>query len=211
MNFTYLPPISPQIQPLTNFDCNLLRSSSENASRAPVFTLAWGQDLKPSCRSISWQLEALKLAPLANVSSYQPSSLYRHWDKEKISETHRGGKSCRLPFEIQQKIISFLPLKEAVRTTALSARWKSLWSPVEASLNFDANPANLKGNPAKHEEKYQVMGTFMKSFVFPEQWKLYLNVVGSSEEPQIIVAKVTKGVGRELRLEFFKSMKLKKI
>ncbi|KAM1352894.1 hypothetical protein FF1_032633 [Malus domestica] len=40
MNFTYLPPISPQIQPLTNFDCNLLRSSSEKASRAPVFTLA---------------------------------------------------------------------------------------------------------------------------------------------------------------------------
>ncbi|XP_068317128.1 F-box protein At2g39490-like [Pyrus communis] len=107
----------------------------------------------------------------------------------------------RLPFEIQQKIISFVPFKKAVRRSALSARWKSPWSPVEASLNFDANPANLKGNPAKHEEKYQVMGTFMKSFVFPEQWKLYLNVVGSSEEPQIIVAKVTKGVGRELHLE----------
>ncbi|TQD80219.1 hypothetical protein C1H46_034231 [Malus baccata] len=41
MNFTYLPPISPQIQPLTNFDCNLLRSSSEKVSRAPVFTPAW--------------------------------------------------------------------------------------------------------------------------------------------------------------------------
>ncbi|XP_048431373.1 putative F-box/FBD/LRR-repeat protein At5g22610 [Pyrus x bretschneideri] len=116
----------------------------------------------------------------------------------------------RLPFEIQQKIISFVPLKRAVRRSALSARWKSPWSPVEASLNFDANPANLKGNPAKHEEKYQVMGTFMKSFVFPEQWKLYLIVVGSSEEPQIIVAKVTKGVGRELHLEFFESMKIKK-
>lgn len=122
---------------------------------------------------------------------------------QKLMQEENLDLISRLPFEIQQKIILFIPLKEAVRTIALSAHWKSLWSPVEASLNFDANPA-------KHEEKYQVMRTFIKSFVFPKQWKLYLNVVGSSEEPQIIVAKVTKGVGREHHLEFFESTKKKK-
>ncbi|KAM2894354.1 hypothetical protein FF1_009600 [Malus domestica] len=54
------------------------------------------------------------------------------------------------------------------------------------------------------------MGTYMKSFVFPEQWKLSLNVVASSEDAQITVAKATKGVERQLHLEFFESLEMAK-
>ncbi|RXH80578.1 hypothetical protein DVH24_004492, partial [Malus domestica] len=63
---------------------------------------------------------------------------------------------------IRHKIISFLPLlKEAVRTSALSAHWNSLWSPIEANA-------------------------------------------------QITVAKATKGVERQLHLEFFESLEMAK-
>ncbi|TQE01706.1 hypothetical protein C1H46_012650 [Malus baccata] len=54
------------------------------------------------------------------------------------------------------------------------------------------------------------MGTCMKSFVFPEQWNLSLNVVASSEDAQITVAKATKGVERQLHLEFFESLEMAK-
>lgn len=103
-----------------------------------------------------------------------------------------------LPFEIQKRVVSLLPLKEAVRTSSLSTFWRSLWSPIQLSLDFDPNPLN-------HEEAgqdiEQVMGMFLRSFACPEKLELNLKVPINNRNEELVV-KATKGVKQELHVEF---------
>ncbi|CAL1405189.1 unnamed protein product [Linum trigynum] len=47
--------------------------------------------------------------------------------------------TVRLPDEILFKIVSFLPFREAVRTSILSSRWIDVWKSAELVLDFDAS------------------------------------------------------------------------
>lgn len=48
----------------------------------------------------------------------------------------------KLPESILLYILSFLPIKDVLRTSVLSTRWKHLWTPV-SDIVFDENVHNL--------------------------------------------------------------------
>lgn len=109
-----------------------------------------------------------------------------------------------LPFEILTHIISFLPLKEAVRSTSsLSTLWRQLLAPQTVHLEFETS--NFQ----------QVLGKFLSSYISPERWKL-LFLAGETEEDCSEKADVgvavmaTKGVEKELHLHFLKKSGKKK-
>lgn len=88
-----------------------------------------------------------------------------------------------LPQDILKRIISNLPLKQAVRTSAFSTAWRSLWLPVLLTC---------------HElgELKDIISTLSKSYDFHQKWKLRL----SCHDELIVLA--TKGVEQELHLQF---------
>lgn len=100
-----------------------------------------------------------------------------------------------LPDDILRRISSFLPLKEAVRTSVLSARWRSFWAPAQLRMNFGAIDNMV-------EESVQVLvGTFLASYQVPEARRLcFTGRPGADHEPLTIVA--TKGAEKELHLQF---------
>lgn len=108
-----------------------------------------------------------------------------------------------LPFEIQQRVVSLMPLKEAVRTSTLSTFWRSLWSPIQLNLNFDPNPIIHEGSG---QDVKEVIAMFLRSYACPEQLKLNLKVIDHTNEE--LVVKATKGVDQELHLEFFETQKV---
>ncbi|PRQ43353.1 putative F-box domain, leucine-rich repeat domain, L domain-containing protein [Rosa chinensis] len=105
-----------------------------------------------------------------------------------------------LPFEVQKRVVSLLPLKEAVRTSTLSTFWRSLWFPIQLSLDFDPNPLTNEGSGQEIE---QVMGMFLRSYACPEKLELNLKVLGHINKE--LVVKATKGVEQELHVEFFET------
>ncbi|XP_050384574.1 F-box protein At2g39490-like [Argentina anserina] len=114
-----------------------------------------------------------------------------------------------LPLEIQRRVVSLLPLKEAVRTSILSTFWRSLWSPVQLSLDFDPNPVNHEGSGPSGQEIEQVMGMFLKSFACPEKLELNLKVLNNIIEELIV--KATKGIEQELHVEFLETQNVPSI
>ncbi|XP_050369309.1 F-box/LRR-repeat protein At3g26922-like [Argentina anserina] len=66
------------------------------------------------------------------------SSQIVQYKKQKLGggEMKRGSKSLRdLPVDVILKILSFLPTKDAIRTTILSTSWESMWT-ILPSLTF---------------------------------------------------------------------------
>jgi hypothetical protein len=115
--------------------------------------------------------------------------------KKKIMEEERPDLISSLPFEIIRRILSFLPLEEAVRTSSLSTVWKNLWTPFQVDMDFDTNPITSHENC----EVIQVISTILRSYDSPEVWKLCLNDL-------IVLA--TKGPENEIHFEFSKRQKM---
>lgn len=97
-----------------------------------------------------------------------------------------------LPEEVRRRIVSFLPLNEAVRTTSLlSTAWRDLWRPriVETDLNSD--------------RIIHVIGKFLEFRDIHDLLRLSCRVRVRDDDDsgyrQILVA---KGVERELYLDF---------
>ncbi|OMO97121.1 hypothetical protein COLO4_14873 [Corchorus olitorius] len=90
-----------------------------------------------------------------------------------------------LPFDILKRIISFLPLEQAMKTSQLSTVWRSLWVPVE--LNFN------------HEK--QILDLVSKSYDIHQVWKLCSNSKFQGET-ETNIALAVKGVNEELFLQF---------
>ncbi|KAA8518859.1 hypothetical protein F0562_016367 [Nyssa sinensis] len=109
-----------------------------------------------------------------------------------------------LPCEIQQQIVSLIPLKEAVKTSILSSAWRRLWSPFQVELDFDSNHVTSDGASGK---LMQAMADFLKSCHSPEVWKFCLST-SEKEKDQCsrmkngLVFFATKGVEKELYLDF---------
>lgn len=112
-----------------------------------------------------------------------------------------------LPYEITRHIVSFLPLKQAVRTSILSTTWRSHWTPH--CVNWDLNSAPIHEDG--EDQVAKVMGNFLKSYNVPEQRKFCLGFHASEEDEYSLKEKdaelvvlATKGVGKELHLDFSK-------
>ncbi|KAA8516466.1 hypothetical protein F0562_016759 [Nyssa sinensis] len=101
-----------------------------------------------------------------------------------------------LPQDILLLIVSFLPLKEAVRTSILSSLWRRLvWTPHHVNLDIDLEQRT--SNKA-NEGVFRAIGAFLRSYNNPELCKL---CVGLSKREKLIIL-ATKGVNKELHLDF---------
>ncbi|OMO72731.1 hypothetical protein CCACVL1_17630 [Corchorus capsularis] len=116
------------------------------------------------------------------------------YHKKKMEEERRDFLS-NLPLDILKKILSLLPLEEAVRTTAFSNSWRTLWLPDLVAFH---------GLEAEEELK-QIITLLSKSYDCHQIWKLLLC---SSHQDEEVIALATKGVDQELRIEFPRKEKL---
>ncbi|OMO97120.1 hypothetical protein COLO4_14872 [Corchorus olitorius] len=99
-----------------------------------------------------------------------------------------------LPQDILKRILSLLPLEEAVRTTAFSNAWRTLWLPDLVTCH---------GLEAEEELK-QIIALLSKSYETHKIWKLCLSYKMGNNE---VIAMATKGVKQELHLDFSKKEK----
>ncbi|KAK3016105.1 hypothetical protein RJ639_006349 [Escallonia herrerae] len=102
-----------------------------------------------------------------------------------------------LPQEVLLHIVSFLPLKEAVRSSVLSTSWKSLWTRNNVHLDIGSD-----GIAANHGGVTQVIGEILRSYSCPEMQKLCLEFSKTRNEPDKLTLLATKGVDKELHLDF---------
>ncbi|KAF8042383.1 hypothetical protein BT93_A0878 [Corymbia citriodora subsp. variegata] len=105
-----------------------------------------------------------------------------------------------LPQDTLRRINSFLPLEEAVRTSLLSTRWRSLWSPTMV-IHFTAGDSPTAAVDAV-KDSLEAVGALLGSYNSPEMHKLCFQF---PEGDVTIVA--TKGVNKELHLNFSRSLK----
>ncbi|KAK6943712.1 hypothetical protein RJ641_024814 [Dillenia turbinata] len=110
-----------------------------------------------------------------------------------------------LPSELLGRIVSFLPLKQAVKTSILSNVWRSFWSPSCIDLDFVLD--ELSSREAT-EEVTEVIGKFIRSYDSPELCKFYVDFAKSQKErcsrvkDDALFLSATKGAEKELRLDF---------
>lgn len=104
-----------------------------------------------------------------------------------------------LPSEILRRFISFLPLREAVRTSFLSTTWRSLWKPLHVNLEFDLN--KIACHEVLRKEIVQLLGAFISSYDAFEQWKFLISQTESSKNMNALNFTATKGE-KELHLDF---------
>lgn len=104
-----------------------------------------------------------------------------------------------LPAEIIRRILSFLPLQDAVRTSTLSTVWRSLWTPFQIDIDLDTNPTSHEAS----KEVIEIISKILRSYESPEVWKFCLTFPESKKEDEMIVL-ATKGAEKELLLQFSK-------
>ncbi|XP_059669792.1 F-box protein At2g39490-like [Cornus florida] len=100
-----------------------------------------------------------------------------------------------VPEDIINLIMSFLPLKEAVRTSVVSPLWRGIWTPYNVNLDIDSDG---RRSHRANEGVTRVIDTFLKSYNNLELCKLCLRF--EMKEKLIILA--AKGVDKELHLNF---------
>lgn len=124
-------------------------------------------------------------------------------DAKRDMEEERLDLISKLPPEILGRIVSLLPLKQAVRTSSLSTPWRSLWAPLQVDLCFASD--QMTGQEASKEAAL-VMATFLRSCQRPQQWKFRLGLQKNKQEPsktvQQLLVLATMGVDKELHLNF---------
>ena len=112
-----------------------------------------------------------------------------------------------LPFEILRHIISFLQLKEAVRSSTLSTAWRQVLAPFPVKLE-----SAIKGLAIDEatKEVEEFLGRFLSCYSCHEQWKLSLDIGEYKKEKDCLIREdvhlvvlATKGVEKELHLNFF--------
>lgn len=108
-----------------------------------------------------------------------------------------------LPHDILLRIVSMIPLKEAIRTAILSNAWRSLWAPYQVNLE----PGSSHDQSAR-EKISQIIGAFSMFYEYPEKLKLCLQSVDlTKQRPECpnfedeSFAMVTKGTQGELHFD----------
>ncbi|KAH6832663.1 hypothetical protein C2S53_006450 [Perilla frutescens var. hirtella] len=102
-----------------------------------------------------------------------------------------------LPEEVLRCVVSFLPLKEAVRTSLLSTAWRSLWRPC--IVNMDMNSDHIM----------QVIGKFLKSCDVHGLLRLSCQIIDDDSSCRRLKMRqnwhvlAAKGVEKELYLDFY--------
>ncbi|CDY25194.1 BnaC06g04190D [Brassica napus] len=104
----------------------------------------------------------------------------------------RGDKISEFPDELLLKILSFLPSKDVVATSAISKRWKSLWKEVN-TFRYDATPP--------YPLTCQMFDLFIRSRSNVESLQLKLNPNNSTQDIRDLVNDAASRSLRELRIE----------
>ncbi|CAN7018995.1 unnamed protein product [Brassica rapa subsp. trilocularis] len=104
----------------------------------------------------------------------------------------RGDKISEFPDELLLKILSFLPSKDVVATSAISKRWKSLWKEVN-TFRYDATPP--------YPLTCQMFDLFIRSRSNVESLQLKLNPNNSIQDIRDLVNDAASRSLRELRIE----------
>ncbi|CAF1716162.1 hypothetical protein YC2023_113439 [Brassica napus] len=109
-----------------------------------------------------------------------------------IRRSPRRGRLSEFPDELLLKILSFLPSKDVVATSAISKRWKSLWKEVK-KFRYDATPS--------YPHTFQMFALFIRSRSNVESLQLKLNPNNSRQDIKDLVNYVVARSLRELRIE----------
>ncbi|KAK6942909.1 hypothetical protein RJ641_028286 [Dillenia turbinata] len=108
-----------------------------------------------------------------------------------------------LPVEVLCHVISFLPSKQAVRTSILSALWKSLWTMRDTNLGF-----SLDDLTREEEARQNLLRTISMLLEtndgHHQQYRLLFNPKEILNKMDELFFVATKGVERELHLDFSK-------
>ncbi|KAF8030164.1 hypothetical protein BT93_E2560 [Corymbia citriodora subsp. variegata] len=86
----------------------------------------------------------------------------RHHDSKNKFDASSCNQLCDLPDALLQHILSFLPLKDVVRTSALSRRWEYLW----------ASAPNLDFNELEFPERVYFLGFVERALLFGDSSSL---------------------------------------
>ncbi|CDY19780.1 BnaA09g04330D [Brassica napus] len=109
-----------------------------------------------------------------------------------IRRSPRWGRLSEFPDELLLKILSFLPSKDVVATSAISKRWKSLWKEVK-KFRYDATPS--------YPQTFQMFALFIRSRSNVESLQLKLNPNNSRQDFKDLVNYAVARSLRELRIE----------
>ncbi|KAL6998303.1 hypothetical protein U1Q18_008429, partial [Sarracenia purpurea var. burkii] len=109
-----------------------------------------------------------------------------------------------LPPEILRRIVSLIPLKDAVRTSVLSTAWRGLWTPFRVESNFDSNQITGGESDVKLN---QIVGLLLKSCDYSELRKFRLGGFNSDNKEEDLIFSAAKGAGKELHLDFSRGEK----
>ncbi|XP_010260056.1 PREDICTED: F-box protein At2g39490 [Nelumbo nucifera] len=109
-----------------------------------------------------------------------------------------------LPDEILRRIICFLPLELAVRTSKLSTGWRNLWLPPQP------NDLAMTGNNMSEEQVARIVTNFLASWKELEFWMQSFRMPptgGNPPSPNIktedrLILSAIMGPEKELRLDF---------
>lgn len=119
-----------------------------------------------------------------------------------------------LPDDILRRIGSLVPLKEAVQTSILSSRWRRLWAPIQLNFYLDTVMEMKLGAFMVEGSVRFLTGTFLASYAVPEALELcFTGHPGvnyerpGGPEGELMTIKATKGVAKELHLQFSENIK----
>ncbi|KAL0696778.1 hypothetical protein Bca4012_063958 [Brassica carinata] len=104
----------------------------------------------------------------------------------------RWGKMSEFPDELLLKILSFLPSKDVVATSAISKRWKSLWKEVKTFRYDDTPPYPLT---------FKMFALFIRSITSVDILHLKLNPGFSGTDINPLVNDAVARSLRELRID----------
>ncbi|KAF8097340.1 hypothetical protein N665_0291s0045 [Sinapis alba] len=116
------------------------------------------------------------------------------------NQIRRRDLVSEFPDELLLKVLSFLPSKDVVATSAISKRWKSLWKEIKTFRNDDTPPYPLT---------FQMFALFVRSRSSVESLQLKLNPNYSRRLINPLVNDAVARSLRELRIEMlYKSFEL---